>query len=217
MDIIQQAELNFEKLSNTQYELTLSREGNEKVILSVKALNFMHTVGLSHLKDIPYFDSTAIPIQSQVYMDLKRGTYTLNYLQNNSTYFAQGVQDTYNSATGQRCTIEERVTKMANIAALIESAKNASFYNWDLSKSRIGLPVQAPDYAPNRKKYNQIQADCLIVIQSPYNQDEKLYLFAYQSNPKKGANEPAQYKIHSAFADCVDLTQGQDSPRKIVM
>ena len=77
MDIIQQAELNFEKLSNTQYELTLSGEGNEKVILSVKPFDFLHTVGLSHLKDIPAFTAEKYDDRRMLLRELKRGTYTL--------------------------------------------------------------------------------------------------------------------------------------------
>lgn len=60
-----------------------------------------------------------------------------------------------------------------------------------------------------------INSDYLLVVPSKTNKNENYYFFSY-ADKEKSDNNFIKLNVHSAFADCVDLTQGQERPMTIL-
>lgn len=53
-----------------------------------------------------------------------------------------------------------------------------------------------------------------LCVPSQQNPNETIYIFTYQRN--SNTDEPIKLSILSAFADCIDLTTGQERPYAIL-
>lgn len=203
-DVLQEAAQSFERLSKTNYEFTLSKK--QKIIMSSLSASkgeFTHTFGLDHLDDIWQFASHNIKVKSQIFRDILKGNYTYQNLQNETVHLNDAIPKTYNSITGKEYTIDERIKKVGQIDKILDIAFTGELYKWDLSKCNVRMPN-----GQHRKM--KIRADYVLKIPSPDNNEENLYIFAYQQNQVNKKDKAIKLSVISAFADCVDLTQGQE-------
>lgn len=207
-DILLTAAQSFNKLSHINYEFTLSK--NQKIIItSMSADNgdFAHIIGLDHLNDIWQFASHNTKIKGQIFRDILDGKYTFQDLSEATCHLYDIIPKTYNSDTNNGYSVAERISKICRIDQLLDNAYNGTIYKWDKDKCK----VKTQD---GKERKITINADYLLVIPSSSNEMENIYVFAYQVN--KGKNEPIKLSILSAFADCIDLTKGQERPYTIL-
>lgn len=142
---------------------------------------------------------------------MKRGDYKVSDLTaTDSLALQSSLASTYNAATQSEYTIEQRLNALININTLLDNAYKGAIYKWDKFRSnKANIPL------PNGKyRKTKISADYLITIPSD-KKGETIYCFAFQTN-KSAKKEPIKLNIHSIFADCVDLTKGQERPFTIL-
>ena len=122
MDVIQEAAKSYKYLSQHQYEFVVSNT-EARFILSSHIGEFMHSIGLSHLTDIPDFTDyesgtrdaagnkikTVEDVREDRFAQIENGDYNLSSLRSRSTLLEAGLPFTYNISRGRRYTIEDRI------------------------------------------------------------------------------------------------------------
>lgn len=210
-DVLQQASLNYEKLTKTEYVYTLGTKDKRSVVIEFIGCNsdaFTHIYGLDHLTDVKDFANLKNrgAAKKKIYAKIQKGEYPLSELLKNSNILTAPLPKTYNPETKKEFSIYDRILALEDLESILDNVENVSMYRWDNQKSKIVCPN-------GQKRITNINADTLLVI--PAKKDVNYYLFAYKQksiNPK----EPLRLKIFSAFIDGVDLTMGQGKPFPIL-
>ena len=206
------------QLAEEPYELTVEKGNGRKsevFRLSIAKCDIVHATGLSHLSSYGGFGDKSVSTRESIAKALANGDHSIANLQTVAG-FKDGIFQTYNSDTGQRCTIEERVLKVGPIVDILESAKH-SISVYAQQTSYVNLPQKAPDARKHPVRASQIKTDYIIAI--PYgknpHRDERIYLFAHKCGIDKQSGA-IKINIHSAIADCVDFVQGQKKIGSVV-
>lgn len=209
LDILQKAAQNFENASNNNYEFAV---GNRKkqvkfLITSTTPSEFIHISGLEHLTDVSLLTAKNSTQKSAIFNRIIQKQISFDDI-SNSKFLYSPIPSTYNYCSGAEYTIYDRLTSLSNFENIMDNAFKGEVYKWNLRKCRIKMP---------NGKYRQttIKADYLFVIPTD-NNNEKYYLFAYQTNKNRGKDEPIELSIFSAFPDGIDMTQGQERPYTIL-
>lgn len=219
-DILQECANSFLNVSQYNYSFIVGKKKNVTFQLNMGCSidEFTHIIGLDHLKDIKYLSTHNCKIKSSTFQSIISGNIALKDIAI-SKFFYNTFSCTYNSTTQKEYTITDRIKALKNIDILMDKAYNGSIYKWNSYKCRVITPKGI-----HRKI--SISADYLLTIPTsalvePNSTekaipDEKIYLFAYQENKGAKKDEPIKLSIFSAFADCVDLTRGQERPMTIL-
>lgn len=203
-DILLKSALSFKKMLNDRYELTVSKRSKAfDIIISAQKEDFTHIIGLDHLKDIRELASHNSKAKGQIYRDILNGKLTFDILSAKTNYLNNKIPLTFNCETNKEYTISERISRTSQIDLLLDNAYSGRLYKWN----KYNCNVKTLDGIFRQTKIN---ADYLLVIPSPYHEKEKIYIFTYILCQEK--NQPIKLSIKSAFADCIDLTRGQDRP-----
>lgn len=210
MDILKKAALAFQKISDVNYEF-VSSTGRKLVItsISVNKGDFTHIVGLDHLTDIWQLVSHNTKTKESVFRKILADKITYEYLSKNSANLLKKIPGTLNPYSQNEYTIADRISKVGNIDALMDSAYLGKIYKWNPNKCNVIMPN-------GKKRLVSIKADYLLKV--PLNKDpvEYMYLFTYQENKTASQTEPIKLSIFSVFADGIDLTVGQEKPYTIL-
>ncbi len=142
-----------------------------------------------------------------MFRDILDGKYAFQNLSENTCHLYEGIPKTYNNMTNSEYSVAERISKVCHIDQLLNNAYNGKIYKWNKNKCIIKTQ-------DGRYRNININADYLLAIPSPSNEQENIYIFTYRKNNDK--NEPIKLSIQSAFADCLDLTRGQARPYTIL-
>lgn len=208
MDILRQCALEFDKISNYNYKFTAGKSGKTfQINLSCLQEDFTHIVGLDHLTDLRDFNTHKLSVKSSLFEKILIGEITYDDILS-SRFLDMPFRGTYNSNTNKEYTLSERIQRLLSIENLLDTAYKGKIYKWN---NRYACIVK-----PNgNSRRVSIAADYLLVIPSPENKNENIYLFSYIVESRKKDNF-VKLNIFYAFADCVDLTQGQERPMTIL-
>lgn len=205
---------NFKEASNNNYLLIVGRK-NKLLSISLRLYigEFTHISGLEHLPTI--FDKVDKNTKKKelLFKDFLNKRFIYSNLKNQDlTELVEPKPKTYNYATKQEYTLEDRFNKFSDIDVLLKDAYKGSFYKWDNSKDVI---------LPNKKRRKStVGADYVLVLPSNSHADERLYLFLVDENKsifaKNEKSSTLNLKLISAFADCKELLNGQEKPYTIL-
>lgn len=202
----------FDNATDFSYEFTVGKNGKKSIIIStLDRAEFTHIVGLEHIPIIKTKVGNNSVLKRALFEQMIREDFTYsNLTAEDIDKLNEPIPNTYNSQTRSSYSIIERITKLLSIGSILDSAYMGHFYKWNNKLCKVRLQ--------NGKMRNiSINADYVVKIPSKTNTDENYYFFMIQSNKyyiKKG--EPIRLFIISAFADCIDLTRGQERPYTIL-
>lgn len=212
---LQEAAKNFEEFSNIIYQFTVSCgkrfEDKKTVKLSFDLNDFAHALGLPHLTDVIATNLSTSDREIIIFQNAKQGAYPESRLQQ-SVFYNTKVSGTYNTQTQQGYSVKDRIEKLTDIVSIIDEACKG------LALSEVSIKLykwqehDKPIIMPNGKLRNTAIKGMSYVfsIQSSANPDEKLYLFAYNTDYIDTKKQDVGVCVRSAFADCVDLTINQE-------
>lgn len=210
-DDLYKAAKSFESIANVNYLFTLGNS-NRRIIVTTVSCNkseFSHVVGLDHLKDIAEFSTHNTKIKERNFRDILSGKIKYSEIEKTSSYLHSPIPLTLNESTNKEYTIAERIKALSNVEEILDNAFKGEICKWNKNKSQVRINS-------NLTKRSTISADYLLSVPSSNNSHEKIYFFMYQVNKECKLDEPIILKIHSAFPDCLDLTQGQNRPYTIL-
>lgn len=213
---LQKAANNFEEFSNTVYQFTISygkRFEDKKVVkLSFDLKDFAHALGITHLTDIIEIDAN-VPIRDyKIFQDAKQGLFPESRLQT-SKFYSKTFKRTYNTQTQQGYSIKDRIEKLTDIVSIIDEAckglssslSSITLYEWREQGKKMSIPIPNGDV-----RSTKIQGMSYVFsIKSTTNPDEKIFLFAYNTDYIVTRKQDDGVCVRSAFADCIDLTTNQ--------
>lgn len=205
-DILWDSANEFLKIKDYNYQFTIAKNGKAlDVSIRVFLQDYTHIVGLDHLSDIRGFNTRNSKVKSSIFDEIISRKTTLNSI-SSSKYFNEPFPSTYNDTTKSEYTLSERIEASKDIAYYLDNAYNGKLYKWDKRKSFIKMP-------DGKIKQSLINADYMLAIPSKTNAKETMYIFMYEKGCDKNTK---QLCIHSAFLDCLDLSQGQERPYTIL-
>lgn len=205
-DILWDSANEFLKIKDYNYQFTIAKNGKAlDVSIRVFLQDYTHIVGLDHLSDIRGFNTRDSKVKSSIFDEIISRKTTLNSI-SSSKYFNEPFPSTYNDITKSEYTLSERIEASKDIAYYLDNAYNGKLYKWDKRKSFIKMP-------DGKIKQSLINADYMLAIPSKTNAKETMYIFMYEKGFDKNTK---QLCIHSAFLDCLDLSQGQERPYTIL-
>lgn len=205
MDKLQEAAKNYQKLIDTEYLYTLGTNDKTRVILEFIGCNtaeFTHILGLDHLQDVPALkNSKNSSAKNRIFKKICDGEITLEKNLAISKIIDNPIPMTYNPETQKEYTVRERILSLCKINDILDNVgKETLLYKWDPTKSKVMCPN-------GRTRKLTIQADFLLVTPGMIK-GTNYYLFSHIEK-NTYPDQPTRLKIHSAFVDGVDLTQGQ--------
>lgn len=205
-DILWDSANEFLKIKDSDYLFTAAKNGKAiNISLRILQQDYTHIIGLDHLSDKPRLNTRNSKIKSYVFDDIISGKITLNSI-STSKYFNEPFPSTYNDRTKAAYTLTERIEASKDIGYYLDNAYKGKLYKWDKRKSFIKMP-------DGKVKQSLINADYMFAVPSKTNANETMYIFMYEKNGDKNIK---QLCIHSAFLDCLDLSQGQERPYTIL-
>lgn len=197
-DILLDSAIEFQTIKDYNYRFTIAKSG-KSLDISLRFLkqDYTHIVGLDHLSD--RFISKKAKYKSGVFDDIVSGQITLGSI-SSSKFFNAPFPSTYNIRTKAAYTLSERIEASKDIIYYLDNVDKWELYKWDKYKSYIKMP-------DGKIKQSLINADYMLAVPSKTNPQEKMYIFMYEKGYK---NQTMQLCVHSAFPDCLDLSQGQE-------
>lgn len=207
-DILYECAKYFDESTKYNYIFDIARN-NKRIIINMNCIEeeFTHIVGLEHLRDMKMFSTHNSQIKISTFQRILSQEITISDI-SQSKHFNEIFPNTYNSATKSEYTLSERISILHNIEKVLDNAYMGKIYKWNAANANITMP-------DGRKRHTHIKADYMLSIPSPQNRDENIYLFFYRGNTLN-KNAPIQLYLFSAFADCLDLTSGQERPYTIL-
>lgn len=197
-DILLDSATEFQTIKDYNYRFTIAKSGKSfDISLRFLKQDYTHIVGLDHLID--RFISKKAKYKSGVFDDIVSGKITLSSI-SSSKFFNDPFPSTYNIRTKTAYTLSERIEASRDIIYYLDNVDKWELYKWDKNKSYIKMP-------DGKIKQSLINADYMLAVPSKTNPKEKMYIFMYE---KSGDNHTKQLCVHSAFPDCLDLSQGQE-------
>lgn len=205
-DILWDSANEFLKIKDSDYLFTAAKNGKAiNISLRILQQDYTHIIGLDHLSDKSRLNTRNSKIKSYVFDDIISRKITLNSI-STSKYFNEPFPSTYNDRTKAAYTLTERIEASKDIGYYLDNAYKGKLYKWDKRKSFIKMP-------DGKIKQSLINADYMLAIPSKTNAKETMYIFMYEKGCDKNTK---QLCIHSAFLDCLDLSQGQERPYTIL-
>lgn len=209
-DILYNSARSFDEAAKYNYILYAARSQKQLVInLNCLVDEYTHILGLDHLKDIDAFSSKNVKIKISTFEEILKKKIT--YLDiAKSSFFLQQFPKTYNSATKSEYTLEDRISVLEDIEHILDNAYTGKFYKWNAKNAITKMQ-------DGRKRHTNIKGDYMLAVPSERTPDEKIYLFFYKNKTaKKTDDNREQLYLFSAFADCLDLSGGQERPYTIL-
>lgn len=163
-----------------------------------------HICGLDH---IPYINSLCgnnIKSKSSILKKIADGTLKYSsFPVSDQDSFTSEIPKTFNPLSQKPYTLEDRIKTLIDLVPLLENAYKGKFFDWKVNYQGIKTP-------DNKYRNVGISADYMLAIPTGIA-NENLYIFMYCDR-----NNPNHLRIHSAFPDGVDLSQGQERPYTIL-
>lgn len=209
-DILYNSAKSFDEATKYNYIFYVARSQKQFVInLNCLADEFTHIMGLDHLKDIRILSSHNLSVKTSAFQRILSQEINFSDIVK-SDFFSKPFPRTYNSNTKLEYTLTERLSVLQNIGNILDRAHTGKLYKWDVRKATIEMPN-------GKTRHTNIDGDYMLAIPSERNPDEKIYLFFYkETTAKKTVDNKEQLYLFSAFADCLDLSRGQERPYTIL-
>lgn len=200
----------FDEATKYNYILCASRSKKQFIVnLNCLEDEYTHIMGLDHLQDIRIFSSHNIQVKTSAFQRILSQEISFSDI-SKSNFFSQPFPGTYNSATKSEYTLANRISVLQNIEKILDTAYTGKLYKWDKKNAVKEMP-------DGKIIPTKIDGDYMMAIPSQRNPDEKIYLFFYKDmSPNKKRNSPEKLYLFSAFADCLDLSRGQERPYTIL-
>lgn len=209
-DILYECAKSFDESTKYNFIFDIARS-NKQIIINMNCAEeeFTHIIGLDHLRDMKMFSSHSSKIKISTFQRILSQELSFSDI-SQSKHFEESFPNTYNTATNSEYTITERISILQDIEKILDTAYMGKFYKWDASNANIKMP-------DGRKRRTNINADYMLAIPSAKNKNESIYLFMYSDNAlNRNKNTPIHLYLFSAFADCINLTIGQERPYTIL-
>lgn len=209
-DILFHSAKSFDNAAKYNYIFRAARSQKQFVInLNCLEEEFTHIIGLDHLQDIRILSSHSSQIKISAFQRVLSKEITFSDI-SKSDFFSQPFPKTYNSVTKSEYTLAERISVLQNIEKILDKAYTGKLYKWNTKSAAIKMP-------DGKTRRTNISGDYMFAIPSGRNPEEKIYLFLYRETAaKKKDDMREQLYLFSAFADCLDLSRGQERPYTIL-
>lgn len=213
-NLIQKCALAYSNLRKIKYSLKLfdQIEGKEYLItLSFSKERFAHAVGLEHLPSIQERLSGSSKFKynarTRIYNDAKNGKYNISNLSDlDKQALCSSIEASYCPITKSKYTIVDRI----NLITELENNIEFGFSNKNIGRVfpwQQGHELKIPGEKTPRR--SNIQADYILILQSPSHCDEKINIFLTCSG-KTNNNGITEINVeaNSIFLDGVDFSRG---------
>lgn len=208
-DILCYSAKSFDNAAKYNYIFCVARSQKQFVInLNCIEDEFTHIIGLDHLRDIRILSSHNSKIKISAFQRILSEELTFSDI-TKSDFFSQPFPQTYNSVTKSEYTLAERISVLQDIEKTLDKAYTGKLYKWNVKSAAIKMP-------DGKTRSTNISGDYMLAIPSERNPDEKIYLFLYRDKKYSKTKDTEQLYLFSAFADCLDLSRGQERPYAIL-
>ena len=209
-DILYEAAQSFYKTTKYNYKYILGNRKRQIIltVLSNRISEFTHIFGIDHLTDTPLVVGKNISQKTTIYNKILNKDIKYDDIKN-STILNKPILDSYKNITQSHYTIYERILVLKDFEKLLDKSFNGQIYKWNKNLCKV--------IVNKKSRYVTIDADYVLVIQSPRDINEKIYFFLFWINKKSNKNdEPIKLNVFSAFPDCANLIAGQQRPYTIL-